>query len=124
MILSGDWLCIEGIYVSCVIGVTERERQIKQDVFVNVNLKIDFNKAASSDSIHDAVDYRVISKRVIAVGEQSSFQLIESLAAHLCKAILDEFPKVQAARVEVEKPGALRDAKTVRAVTVSHRDTL
>lgn len=122
--LSGDWLCIEGIYFRCVIGVTERERQIKQDILVNVDLKVDFNKAASSDSIHDAVDYRTVSGRVAAVGEQSSFQLVESLATHLCKTILDEFPKVQAVRIEVEKPGALRGATTVRAVIVSHRDAL
>lgn len=122
--VSGEWLCIEGLGFQCVIGVTERERQVKQDIVVNLELKIDFSKVSVSDSITDTVDYREISKRVVAAGEASSFQLVETLAAHLCRTILDEFPNVQAVRVEVEKPGALRAAKTVRAVVVSDRGVL
>ncbi len=119
--LSGEWLCIDGLTFKCVIGVTEPERLVKQDIVVNLQLEMDFSKVGVSDSIHDSVDYRMISKRVISAGEASSFQLIESLAAHLSNVILNGFPTVQALRVEVEKPGALSAAKSVRAVIASHR---
>lgn len=119
--LSEDRLRIEGLAFKCIIGVTERERRMKQDILVTVEVGLDLSRVALSDSIQDTVDYRGISRRVIAVGEASSFQLIETLAAHLGRTILHEFPRVQVARVEVEKPGALSSAKSVRAIVVARR---
>jgi dihydroneopterin aldolase len=120
----GTWLRIEGIQFKCVIGVTERERQAPQDIVVNLQVKLDVSKVVASDSIQDTVDYRALSKRVIAAGQASAFRLIETLGAHLCKAIFDEFPRVDGLQLEVEKPGALSSARSVRAVIVASRDSL
>lgn len=119
--LSEDRLRIEGLAFKCVIGVTERERRMKQDILVTVEVGLDLSRVGLSDSIQDTVDYREISRRVIAAGEASSFQLIETLAAHLGRTILEDFPRVEAVRVEVEKPGALSAAKAVRAIVVARR---
>src|SRR5713226_1239474 len=119
----GTWLRIEGIRFRCIIGVTERERQTPQEIVVDLQVKVDFRKAASSDSIQDTVDYRVLSKRMITAGEASAFRLIEALAAHLCKVIFDEFPRADALELEVEKPGALSSASSARAVIVASRDS-
>lgn len=119
--LSEDRLRIEGLAFRCVIGVTERERRMKQDILVTVEVGLDLSRVGLSDSIQDTVDYREISRRVIAAGEASSFQLIETLAAHLGRTILQDFPRVEAVRVEVEKPGALSAAKAVRAIVVARR---
>lgn len=117
----GGWLCIEGVRVRCIIGVTERERRAVQELVLNLNVKVDFDKAAASDSIQDTIDYRTLTRRLIAAGEGSSFQLVETLATHLCRVILAEFPRVQEIRLEVEKPHALHAAKSVRAVVVAQR---
>ena len=119
--LSEDRLRIEGLAFKCIIGVTGRERRMKQDILVTVEVGLDLSRVGLSDSIQDTVDYRGISRRVIAAGEASSFQLIETLAAHLGRTILQEFPRVQEARVEVEKPGALSSARSVRAIVVVRR---
>jgi dihydroneopterin aldolase len=118
---SGERLCLDGIGFKCVIGVTERERRRKQTIVVNLSLKLDFGRVGVSDSIHDTVDYRAVARRVIRAGEQSRFRLVEALATHLSRTILDEFPSVQAVRVEVEKPRALKTARRVRAVVVAER---
>jgi len=73
----GGWLCVEGLEVECTIGVTERERATKQRIVINLKLKVDFGKVAMLDAIQDGIDYRVVSRRVIAECEKSSFQLIE-----------------------------------------------
>lgn len=119
--LPGDRLRIEGLAFTCIIGVTERERRAKQDVLVTVEVGLDLSKVGQSDSIQDTVDYREISRRVIAAGEASSFQLIETLAAHLGRTLLQEFPRAEAVRVEVEKPGALSSARAVRAIVAAPR---
>ena len=118
---TGGWLCVEGIEAHCIIGVTERERATRQRVVINVKLKVDFGKVAVSDAIQDSVDYRLVAKRVIVECETSSFQLIETLAAHLCRTILAGFAEVETVATEVWKPGALTTAKTVGAVIVSGR---
>jgi FolB domain-containing protein len=117
----GGWLHVEGIEAQCTIGVTERERATKQRIVISVKLKVDFGRVAVSDAIQDSVDYRLVAGRVIAEVEKSSVQLIETLAAHLCRTILAEYPEVETVAVEVWKPGALKAAKTVGAVIVSSR---
>ena len=118
---ASGWLSIEGLRVRCIIGVTERERASAQELVVDLGVKLDFEKAAVSDSIHDTVDYRALTRRVIEAGERSSFQLVETLAMHLGRVVLDEFTRVEEVRVEIEKPHALSAARTVRAVAALAR---
>jgi len=119
--LPGGWLAIEGIRFRCIIGVNERERQSPQEIVADLYVKVDFEKAAASDSIQDTVDYRALTRRLIAAGESSRFELVETLATHLVRVVLDDFPSVQEARVQVEKPGALSAARSVRAVAAAQR---
>ena len=121
MMLPAGWLLIDGIRFQCIIGVTPRERESVQEIVVNLHVKVDFEKAAASDSIRDTVDYRALTRRIIAAGEASSFQLVETLATHLTRVILADFAKVQEVRVEVEKPHALSAARSVRAVAAAPR---
>jgi len=119
---TSGWLSIEGLRVRCIIGVTERERTTVQELVVDLGVKVDFDKAAAADSIQDTVDYRALTRRVIEAGEHSSFQLVESLAVHLGRIVLEEFARVEEVRVEVEKPHALSAARSVRAVAALARD--
>ena len=119
--LPSGWLLLDGIQVRCIIGVTERERVAPQELVVNLGVRVDFEKAAAADSIRDTLDYRALTQRVIEAGERSSFQLIETLATHLVRVILADFAPVEEARVEIEKPHALRAARSVRAVAALAR---
>jgi len=115
------WLVIEGVRFHCVIGVSDRERQSPREIVADLRVRVDFGRAATSDSIQDAVDYRALTQRLIAAGERSRFHLLETLATHLVRVILDEFADVLEVRVELEKPGALRIARSVRAVASAQR---
>lgn len=118
---ASGWLSIEGLRVRCIIGVTDRERASVQELIVDLGVKVDFEKAAASDSIQDTVDYRALTRRVVEAAERSSFQLVESLAMHLARIALDEFARVEEVRVEVEKPHALNAARSVRGVAALAR---
>ena len=120
--LPAGWLAIEGVRFRCIIGVTDHERERPQEIVAQLHVKVDFEKAAASDSIQNTVDYRALTRRLISAGETSRFHLVETLATHLVRVILDEFPGVQEARVEVEKPGALSAARSVRASTAAARE--
>lgn len=103
---------IRDLTLRCVIGAFPQERKDKQDVVINVELQGAFDAAVASDRLDDAIDYKTITKRLIALVENSDFYLIETLADRLA-AVCMEDARVETARVTVDKPGALRFARSV-----------
>lgn len=107
-----DRIFIRDLLVRGILGVNPDERTKRQDILVNVEIQTDVGPAARSDAIEDAVNYRSISKRIIARIEEGSDRLVEKLAEDLARMILEGFP-VDRVTVRVEKPGALRFAESV-----------
>lgn len=94
------------------IGITEDERRAPQDVVLNVQFESDQRKAAQSDDVADAVDYRALNKRILALVESSEHRLVETLADRVARLCLED-ARIESVRVRVEKPGALRFADNV-----------
>lgn len=107
-----DQIHIKDLLLRTIIGINEEERRNQQDVLINITLFADTRAAGASDDIEDAVNYRTITKRVIATVESSRFFLVEKMAAKITSICLDD-PRVERVRVRVEKPGALRFARSV-----------
>jgi D-erythro-7,8-dihydroneopterin triphosphate epimerase len=107
-----DTIRIIDLALRYVIGLTPEERREKQDVIINLSLFTDLRKPGQSDRLADSVDYKAIKKCVIALVESSSFQLIERLAERIAEVCLED-PRVRRATVSVQKPGALRFARSV-----------
>lgn len=107
-----DKIIIKDLLLRGIIGINPDERTNKQDILINMVLYADIGQAAVSDDIKDAVNYRSITKRIIEHVEKSSDYLVEKLVTDIARIILTEFP-VQRVQVRVEKPGALRFARSV-----------
>jgi FolB domain-containing protein len=107
-----DQIQIKDLQLRTIIGINEEERRGRQDVVINIVLYADIRAAGASDDIDDAVNYRTITKRIIRLVEESQFCLVERLAAEIA-AICLENPRVESVGVRVEKPGALRFARSV-----------
>jgi dihydroneopterin aldolase/D-erythro-7,8-dihydroneopterin triphosphate epimerase len=107
-----DQIQIKDLLLRTIIGINEDERRNRQDVLINVILYADTRAAGASDDIDRAVNYRTIAKRVIKLVEESQFNLVETLAAEIAATCLED-PRVEAVDVRVEKPGALRFARSV-----------
>lgn len=107
-----DRILINDLLVRCIIGVHEEERGEKQDVLVNLSIAADLRKAAATDRIEDAVDYSTLKKKIVALAEGSRFFLVEALAEAIAGICL-EHPGVSEVSVRVEKPTALRFARSV-----------
>jgi len=103
---------IKGLLLRTIIGTNDNERVEKQDVLIDITLWADLKKAMESDSIDDTINYKKLKKKIIKEVESSSFYLIEALANKVAKLCLEE-EKVLKVKVRLEKPGALRFAKTV-----------
>lgn len=112
-----DKIHIRDLQLRCIVGIYPDERTHKQDVIINVTLRADLTAACHSDRIEDTVDYKAVKKRIVAMVEASSFLLIERLAEEIASICLEP-PPVVLAQVTVDKPGALRYARSV-AVEIS-----
>jgi FolB domain-containing protein len=107
-----DKIYIIDLLLRCVIGLNDWERTQKQDVLINITLYADLNRPCQSDRIEESIDYKELKKQIIAMVEGSSFYLIEKLADNIVQICLAH-PLVKAATIRVDKPGALRYAKSV-----------
>ena len=114
--MASDEIRIEDLLVRTIIGLNGNERHDRQDVLVNLTLFVDTRLSGKSDDITDApVNYRTLTKNVIAAVEGSSFRLLERLAAEVAAVCLAE-QGVERVRVSVAKPAALRFARSVAVV--------
>ncbi len=107
-----DTVHIRGLRTEAVIGVYDWERDIRQELVVDLELASDNRAAAATDAIEEAVDYAAISSRVLAFIEGSECQLIETLAEQLAALVMSEFG-VPWLRLRLDKPGAVAEAESV-----------
>ncbi len=116
-----DRIVIEDLLLRCVIGVNPEERRQPQDVVLRVVLDVDLRRAGRSDDLAHTVDYKALKGRIRGLVEGSRFFLIEKLAHEVARVCLAE-PRVERVAVRVEKPGALRFARTVAVEIARCRD--
>lgn len=116
-----DKIYIRDFALRCIIGLYPEERTKKQNVIINVTMTTDLRAAGQSDDLNETVDYKAIKLNILSFVENSSFNLIESLAEGIAAICLKD-TKVQSATVTIDKPGALRFCRSV-AVEVTRERT-
>jgi FolB domain-containing protein len=115
-----DKILISDLLVRGIIGLNEWERKKRQDILVNVEIRTDIRAAGESDDVEGTINYRTIAKSVIELVESSSFFLVEALATEIARIVLQE-PAAESVIVRVEKPGAVRFARSVGVQIERHR---
>jgi FolB domain-containing protein len=116
-----DKVIIHDLLVRGIIGVNDWERNRAQDILINITLFTDTRRAAETDNIADCVNYSTMSKRIQAHAETAQRLTVEALANDLAKICLEE-KGVQMVILRVEKPGAVRFAKSVGVEIERSRD--
>lgn len=107
-----DRILIKDLVVRGILGINPDERVNAQDILINATLFVDTGAAARSDDIADAVNYRTITKRIIRHVEEGEPMLVERLVQEVADICLED-ERVERVEVTVEKPGALRHARSV-----------
>ena len=116
-----DKVIIKDLLVRGIIGVNDWERKRAQDILINITLFTDTRRAAETDNIADCVNYSTMSKRIQAHAESAERLTVEALAHDLTKICLED-KGVQKVILRVEKPGAVRFAKSVGVEIERSRD--
>lgn len=116
-----DKTFIKDLLVRGIIGIRDWEREKAQDILINVTIFSDMLRAAKTDDIADCVDYSALAKKVQIHAETAARLTVEALANDLAKICLQE-KGVQKVIVRVEKPGAVRFARSVGVEVERSRD--
>ena len=110
-----DIIFLRELQIETVIGIYDWERETKQIVVLDLEMATDIRRAAQTDDIQNALDYKSVSKRIIAFVEESEFFLVETLAERITDIIRNEF-QVPWVRLTLNKKGAIRGATDVGVI--------
>ncbi len=110
-----DIVYLRDLRIDTVIGIYDWERRTRQTVILDLEMGADVARAASTERIEDALNYKAVAKRLIAFVGESDFQLVETLAERCCEIILKEFD-VPWVRLSLNKKGAVRGATDVGVI--------
>ena len=110
---------VRNLRLRTFIGFNAEEMEKQQDVVINIEMNYSLAESVLRDEVADALDYKVITKKVIAHVENGRFLLLEKLVADVLD-ICSEHPGVNHARVSIDKPHALRFADSV-SLTLEYR---
>ncbi len=116
-----DKTFIKDLLVRGIIGIRDWEREKIQNILINVTVFSDATRAGETDDIADCVDYSALAKKIQTHAETAARLTVEALANDLAKICLKE-NGVQKVIVRVEKPGAIRFAKSVGVEIERSRD--
>ncbi|MFT2110720.1 dihydroneopterin aldolase [Marinomonas sp. 2405UD68-3] len=107
-----DTVFIEGLKTEAVIGVYDWEKKIKQALVFDLEMEHDNRLPAATDDLSKTLDYEAISNYITSYCEENVFELIETLAERLCRALLNDF-HINALTMALRKPGAVPSANAV-----------
>ncbi len=107
-----DKVIIRDLVARGIIGINDWEREKPQEILINIEIGTDLRQAGQTDDIQHTVNYRTIAKKTLRHAETAARQTVEALAEDIAQICLSE-PGVHRASVRVEKPGAVRFARSV-----------
>lgn len=110
-----DIIFLRDLRIDAVIGVYEWERRIRQTLIFDLEMQTDVARAAASDEVGDALDYKAVAQRIAEVVTTSECRLVETLAERVAALVREEFA-VGWVRLRLNKRYALRGATDVGIV--------
>jgi D-erythro-7,8-dihydroneopterin triphosphate epimerase len=86
---------IRNLRLRTFIGFNPEEREKQQDIIINIEIRHQVSGHALRDHVDEALNYKTVTKSVIALVEGGRFLLLEKLVADVL-AICSEHPSVLA----------------------------
>lgn len=104
---------VKNLLLRTYIGFNPEEVANKQDVLINIEIEADISEESLLVDEPDGIyNYKTITKQIIQLVQDNRFKLLEVLTKNILDLIMAD-DRVSHARVEVDKPHALRFAESV-----------
>ena len=86
-----DKIILKGIRFHGHHGVPEAERHVGGHYELDATLRCTLVNPGRTDALADTIDYSEVVTRIVEIGTQLSFQLIEALAEKIATVLLEQF---------------------------------
>lgn len=97
-----DVIYIEKLIFSGKHGAYSEERNVEQELEINIKIETDFSKSKNSDKLDDTIDYDVVKNKVQEIIEKTTSYLIENLSEKIAQSILED-KRVERVEVNIRK---------------------
>ncbi len=111
-----DTLLLEGLRFFGYHGVYPEETALGQRFTVDITMELDLRSAAARDDLQATVDYFAVYEVVRVIVEGEPRKLVETVVDECARAILNDFPMIDAVEVTMRKPGAPIKTAAIDAV--------
>jgi FolB domain-containing protein len=116
-----DAIRVEGLEVSCVVGVNPDERDREQPLLVSVELGLSLELAGRSADLADTCNYARVADEIVALLQFRRYRLLEGAAEELAAMLLGVHPRAETVSVQLDKPEALRGRARSAGVSIARR---
>ena len=103
---------VRDLEVKALIGIYAHEKLEPQRIVVNIDLSVHEGGDPLIDDISNVVSYEIVVKKVDAILAEGHTNLVETLCEKIAAACLRD-KRVAAARVRIEKPDIIPNARSV-----------
>ena len=103
---------VRDLELMALIGIYDQEKRDPQRIIVNIDLSVAEGIGPKDDDISHVVSYEIVVKKVEAIIAEGHVNLVETLCEKIAQSCLKD-KRVKAARVRVEKPDIIPNARSV-----------
>ncbi len=103
---------VRDLEIMALIGIYDHEKVKPQRIIVNIDLSVHEAEGPIKDEISHVVSYEIIAKKVETIVAEGHVNLVETLAERFAESCLRD-KRVAAARVRIEKPDIIPNARSV-----------
>jgi len=93
---------LEGLEFFAYHGFYKTEREVGRKFGVDVEVTVDFSKAAKDDSLHDTINYENVY-RIVKEEMAVPVKLLEFLADKICTKMLLSFNNIEDVHISIRK---------------------
>jgi len=101
---------IKDMILHAIVGINAKERSRKTKMILNITIVVNDMHAKDTDDIRDVLNYTEIYTKVRELEAITSYQLIETLADHICQICFEQ-PLAKKVLLTIEKPGIHKGAR-------------
>ena len=105
-----DLVIVKGLKARGRHGVLPEEKEIDQEFILDIEVECDTREAARTDDLSRSVDYVTLAEGAARIVEDTSFDLVETLADRIATHALS-LGGARLATVTIRKPGAPLDVR-------------
>jgi FolB domain-containing protein len=112
---------INNLKVHTIVGLLSFERETKQDLFIDISMRVNFEDDGLSDTLINSPDYAEVAEKFALWVQVGKFELIESIGVQGGLFLLDLYKSLVDVKISVRKPAAISGANSAEIIYLSKR---